>query len=187
VKASWFFTTGTIPDKEMLGLMEGEKHEIALHIVNNPEEELTRLERATGRRITYYTIHGTARILARMMWRRWNRGVPRIPFDFPLKSFHQFHSIGLDRLCFSCKTISQVHRIVKVHVREGYAALFHPIWLFQRGKLNHREPFYRNLRRMLDVDKELRSLSVRRKIFFAIARALKWPFSIRAHLPDKPL
>lgn len=173
VKAYWFFTTETLPDNEMLKLLEGDKHEIALHIVNNPEAELKRLERATGRKISYYTIHGTARILARMMWRRWNRGVPQIPHDFPLTSFHQFHSIGLDRLCFSCQSVGQVHRILEEFVRKDFTVLFHPIWLFQRGKLNHRGPFYRNLRRMLDVDRDLRSLSVRKKIFFAIARDVK--------------
>lgn len=40
VKAYWFFTPQTTPDEEMLGLMRSDKHEIALHVANNPCAEL---------------------------------------------------------------------------------------------------------------------------------------------------
>jgi hypothetical protein len=46
----------------------------------------------------------------------------------------------------------------------------HPTWLFQRGKINQRGPFYSVLRRILEVDKELEPLSLRKKCFFTIAR-----------------
>ena len=43
------------------------------------------------------------------------------------------------------------------HIKKGYVIYFHPIWLFQRGKLNHRGPFYEALKRILAVDSELES------------------------------
>ena len=90
VKAYWFFTPKTIPDKELLALLNSDKHEVALHIVNDPYGEMKALEEITGRKINYYTIHGTARLLARIMWKRWKAKAPKIPSAFPLSSFHQY-------------------------------------------------------------------------------------------------
>jgi len=45
----------------------------------------------------------------------------------------------------------------------------HPEWLFQRGRINHRGPFYETLRRILKVDKEIETIAVRRKLFFKVA------------------
>ena len=149
VRAYWFFTPKTIPDKELLGLMNNNKHEVALHVVNRPYEELRLLERSTGKKIGCYTIHGTARLLARIMWNRWKAKAPKIPDDFPLQSFHQFPTLGLDSLCYSHPT-DQALRIAEDHMREDHVIYFHPIWLFQRGKLNHRGPFYEALRRILE-------------------------------------
>ena len=70
VKAYWFFTPTTVPDQELLGLLGKDKHEIGLHVANRPEAELQVLEQAVQRKINYYTIHGTERLLARLMWRR---------------------------------------------------------------------------------------------------------------------
>ena len=39
VKAYWFFTPYTIPDKRLLDLLNSEKHEVGLHVVNKPFEE----------------------------------------------------------------------------------------------------------------------------------------------------
>ncbi|MCJ7699415.1 hypothetical protein MUO56_04115, partial [Candidatus Bathyarchaeota archaeon] len=69
VKAYWFFTPRTIPDKELIEMLDNPKHEVALHIVNDPYTELRNLEQRTGKKINYYTIHGTARLFARVMWR----------------------------------------------------------------------------------------------------------------------
>ena len=100
VKAYWFFTPKTVPDKELLALLNNERHEVALHIVNSPHGELKNLEDSTGKKIRYYTVHGTARLVARLMWKRWRGWAPRIPEEFPLKSFHQFPTMGLDSLCY---------------------------------------------------------------------------------------
>jgi hypothetical protein len=169
VRAYWFFTPKTIPDRELMTLMDNAKHEVALHVVNDPYEELRMLERATGKKIGYYTIHGTARLMARIMWRRWRASAPKIPPDFPLQSFHQFPTEGLDSLCYLCSA-SQALKIARERIGDGCALYFHPVWLFQRGKMNHRGPFYEPLKRILEVDIDLDDLAIHRKIFFRIAR-----------------
>ncbi len=168
VKAYWFFTKKTIPDEELLELLSNSKHEIALHIVNDPYEELKLLRDTTGRRINYYTIHGTDRLLARIMWKRWRTKAPLIPSGFPLQYFYKFPTLRLDLLCYVYST-EQAVEIAKDYISKGYILFVHPIWLFQRGKINHRGPFYEALRRILDVDKELENLTLRKKIFFTIA------------------
>jgi len=168
VKAYWFFTPKTIPDNELLTLLNGSKHEVALHVVNDPKRELEQLESATARKIRYYTIHGTARLFARIMWKRWKINSPPIPKDFPLQSFHQFPTSGLDRLCYLYST-EQAVKIAESDIKVERTLEIHPIWLFQRGKINRRGPFYETLRRILKVDEELEKIAVRKKLFFKVA------------------
>jgi len=172
VKAYWFFTPKTIPDKELLELLNNDKHEIALHIANDPYRELRLLEKLTGRKINYYTIHGTSSLFARMMWKRWKAKAPKIPDGFPLQSFYQFPTLGLDFLCH-VYTAEQAAKIARTHIAKGQVLHTHPIWLFQRGKINYRGPFYETLRRILDVDEELETLRFRKRIFFTIASDAK--------------
>ena len=148
VKAYWFFTPKTIPDKELMVIIDNPKHEVALHVVNNPYAELGDLEQKTGKKVNYYTIHGTARLPARIIWRRFKSKAPKIPDDFPLQSFHQFPTTGIDSLCY-LYPIERVKQIVEDSIRKGKVIYFHPIWLFQRGKLNRRGPFYEVLRWIL--------------------------------------
>ena len=84
VRAYWFFTTKTIPDSELLAMLNSQKHEIALHLINHPSKEKKVLERATKRLIEYYTIHGTSRLLMRILWHRWKNKTPTIPNNFSL-------------------------------------------------------------------------------------------------------
>ena len=149
VKAYWFFTPKTIPDEELQTLLDNPKHEIALHVVNDPIVELQLLEDRTGKKINYYTIHGTARLLARAMWKRWKAKAPKIPADFPLESFHQFPTTGLDSLCY-VHPPEEALRLAEDRIRADDVIYFHPIWLFQRGTLNHRGPFYEVLKRILE-------------------------------------
>jgi hypothetical protein len=173
VKAYWFFTPHTIPDRELLGLLYWDKHEVALHVANKPYVELELLEKATRRKINYYTVHGTARLLARIMWRRklWEART-RIPNGFPLKSFHDFPTIGLDVLCYANPT-AQVVKMAENSIARGEALHIHPEWLFQRGKINHRGPFYEALKEILEVDKELETLVIRKKSFARIASDIR--------------
>ncbi|MCJ7560012.1 hypothetical protein MUO79_05265 [Candidatus Bathyarchaeota archaeon] len=173
VRAYWFFTPKTIPDRELLELLDWEKHEVALHIANNPYEELKLLEKVTKRKINYYTVHGTARLLARIMWRRklWEDKA-QIPNGFPLKSFYEFPTIGLDVLCYVNST-AQVVKMAENSIARGEVLHIHPEWLFQRGKINHRGPFYETLKRILEVDKELETLTIRKKRFARISSDAK--------------
>ena len=154
VKAYWFFTPKTIPDEELLSLIDNPKHEVALHVVNDPVKELRLLEKKTGKKINYYTIHGTARLLARIMWRRWRAKEPKIPDDFPLQSFHQFPTTGIDSVCYAHPP-DEAFGIIEERMHAGDVIYFHPIWLFQRGTMNHRGPCGNVLERILrDDDKK---------------------------------
>jgi hypothetical protein len=168
VKAYWFFTFKTIPDNELLTLLDGGKHEVSLHVVNDPQREWKQLEKATKRKIRYYTIHGTARLLARIIWKRWKTKTPHIPKDFPLQSFHQFPTSSVDVLCYA-QSAKQAIRIAEDHIKDGIVLEIHPIWLFQRGTINHRGPFYETLRRILEVDKELETIVAGKRLFFKVA------------------
>lgn len=149
VKAYWFFTPKTIPDKELLALLDDRKNEVALHVVNDPFKELKLLEEKTEKKISYYTIHGTARLVTKVMWRRWRSNAAMIPAEFPLESFHEFPTTGIDSLCY-VHPYEEAWRIAEERIRAGDVIYFHPIWLFQRGKMNRRGPFYDVLKRILD-------------------------------------
>jgi len=168
VKAYWFFTPETIPDRELLDVLNPEKHEVALHVVNHPYGERELLEKATGRQIKYYTIHGT-RLLGRILWKRWKTKAPAIPQGFPLESFHKLPTVGLDVRCYTYSTAKAV-KIAEESIAKGTVLQVHPEWLFQRGTINHRGPYYEALRRILKVDEELEALKVRKKLFIKIAR-----------------
>jgi hypothetical protein len=168
VKATWFFTSATTPDKELLSLLSNERHEVALHIVNNPYIEWKNMEKMTGKKMHYYTVHGTERLLARIMWKRWR--TPKIPPEFPLISFYQFPTEHLDVTCYSTTTDKAV-KIAEKAIIENHVLHFHPIWLFQRGKMNHRGPVYDTLKRILDVDRDVETIGYRKKIFFTIAKS----------------
>ncbi len=172
VKAYWFFTPTTIPDKELVDALNAEKHEVALHIVNHPYEELKFLENATSRKIRYYTIHGTSRLLGRIIWKRWTAKSPSIPQDFPVQSFHQFPTLSFDSRCYSKGTAKAI-KIAEDSIAQGKILEIHPEWLFQRGTINHRGPYYEALRTLLNVDEELKKLTVRKKFFIKIARDTK--------------
>ncbi len=170
VKAYWFFTQHTIPDRELLELLTPARHEIGLHIANDPYRELERLEKATNRKITYYTVHGTARLLARIIWKRklWQNRAP-IPKDFPLQSFYEFPTLGLDRACHE-NSPQQANKIAEKAITKGEVLHIHPEWLFQRGTINHRGPYYETLKTILDVDHDIERISLARKSFLAVAK-----------------
>jgi hypothetical protein len=109
-------------------------------------------------------------LLARLMWRRklWE---PRasIPEGFPLQSFYEFPTLGFDLVCYN-NPPSRAIGIGEKSIAKGEVLHVHPEWLFQRGTINHRGPFYEPLRRILQVDKELETLLVRKKGFARIAK-----------------
>ena len=169
VKTYWFFTPKTIPDKELLDALNEEKHEVALHIVNQPFAEQKLLENETSRKIHYYTVHGTSRLLGRIIWKRWKAKAPSIPQNFPVQSFHQFPTLSFDSCCYSKGTAKAVEA-AEISISQGKILEIHPEWLFQRGTINHRGPYYGALRTLLNVDEVMKKLVVRKKFFVKIAR-----------------
>ena len=165
IEAHWFFTPKTIPDAQLLALLNNSKHAVELHVVNDPAKELDNLEKATGRKANYYTIHGTARLLARIMWKRWKTKEPEIPKGFRLQSFHQFPTFGLDGICYAHRTDEAVE-IANNYIAKGYVLYFHPIWLFQKGTINQRSAYYQVLKTIFRVDNDLESVRFSKKIFF---------------------
>jgi hypothetical protein len=169
VKAYWFFTIRTVPDGELLELLHSNKHELALHVVNNPQAEWKLLEKTTGQQINYYTIHGTARLLAQLMWgRRIGEDRAHIWNGFPLKSFHEFPTFALDFACYTNSTEKAV-RMAEKNIAKHEVLEIHPEWLFNRGTINRRGPFYETLKNILKVDKELETLATRKKGFARIS------------------
>ncbi len=148
VKAYWFFTPQTSPDRELLALLDPKKHEVGLHVVNDPYGELERLKRVTGRKVSYYSIHGIARLLARIMWRRkLGEAQAKIPSGFPLKSFHDFPTTCLDTVCYANPNARAIE-VAEKSLSEGKVLEIHPEWLFQRGTINHRGPYYEALKKI---------------------------------------
>ncbi len=169
LRVYWFFTTKTLPDKELMNMLNNAKHEIALHLVNQPIAELRIAEKITKRKIKYYTTHGTANILTRLIWKRWKTKFPKIPKDFPLKSFHQYPTLPLDSLCYRYSP-SIAFLNTKENLNKGKILEIHPEWLFQKGKINRRGPYYNTLIQILKIDNDIKYLTKRKKINFIIAR-----------------
>jgi hypothetical protein len=170
IKAYWFFTPTTTPDEELLRVLGREKHEIALHVANNPKKELELLEKAARRKLHYYNIHGTERLLARLMWgRKLGEAKAQVPKDFPLKYIYERPPQELDKICYLNST-SQAVKLAEESIESGKVLHFHPEWLFQRGTINHRGPVYNALKKILRVDQELDTLVIQKRGFVKIAR-----------------
>lgn len=152
VKACWFFTLYAIPDKELLSLLNPDRHEIGLHVAKNPVKELKILEDKTNRKLKYYSIHGTSNLLSQLLWKRKpGQKQAKIPNDFSLKSFHDFTTTSLDRRIFQVG-LGSVKVEAKNWIAQGTVISIHPEWLYARGEKNRRGPFYEALKMILGVD-----------------------------------
>jgi len=169
VMAYWFFTPYTIPDKSLLDLLTPERNEVALHIATDPYQEWKTLENKTQRTVKYYTIHGTSRVIAQLLWgRKIGQKQAKVPSDFPLKSFHDFktysldegrHKFGLERTKIDAGNL----------IKENVVLEIHPEWLFNKGTINPRGPYYDVLKYILDVDHDLETLIIKTKLSVKIA------------------
>lgn len=170
VKTYWFFTPQTTPDNELLRLLVESNHEIALHVARDAYAEWRLLEKRIKRKVRYYTVHGTERLLARLMWRRkpWEDKA-KIPKNLQLISFYKYPTVGLDLLCFNNPT-EKVVKIAEDKISQGKILHVHPVWLFQQGAINRRGPYYETLKTILKVDNELQTLSTNRKILVRITK-----------------
>jgi hypothetical protein len=169
VKAYWFFTPFTIPDNNLLDLLNPERHEVALHVANNPYTELKILEKKTQRTVKYYTIHGTQQVVARLLWgRKLGQTQASIPKNFPLLSFHNYLTMSLDRERY-LRGFETALKETEEWNEQGAIVSIHPEWLFAIARKTRRGPFYDVLKKMLQVDEELDTLGIRKKLFFKIA------------------
>jgi TusA-related sulfurtransferase len=170
IRTVWFFTPYTIPDQELLNMLTPDRHEVALHVANKPYEELDALQKATGRKVNYYTVHGTARLLGKIIWKRkLNQGAAPIPAGFPLQSFYVYPTFALDITAHKCP-VDEATQKTQEAIAKGEVLHAHPEWLFQRGTLNHRGPYYETLKRILQVDGELDYFAANKKGFFRLGR-----------------
>ncbi len=167
VRAYWFFTPYTIPDKRLLDLLVPERHEIALHIANKPLQEWKILENETNRTVTYYTIHGTQRLFARLIWRRkLGQSQAEVTKNFPLKSFHDFPTFSLDTERHKLG-LWKAKETVDEWIKQKYVISMHPEWLFEAG--SSRGPFYDLLKLVLQVDADTDTLRIRRRLSVKVA------------------
>ncbi len=166
-KAFWFFTPYTVPDQRLLKLLEPEKNEVALHVANKPYEELKTLEQETNRKVEYYTIHGTERLFAKLIWGRGFKSQATIPADFPLTSFHKFNNISLDRECF-LRGYETTVKFSRDWIHSDAVLSIHPEWLFEQNKKTKRGPYYDVLKTLLEVDNDLDTLRVRKRAFIKV-------------------
>jgi hypothetical protein len=173
VKAYWFFTPYTVPDQRLLELLNQPRHEVAIHLANNPLKEWKTLEKETGRQVKLYTIHGTSGNLARLIWRRKLRG-PQvvIPHGFPLEDFHKNETFSIDRDRYKYG-FDKIVSLIGEWIGQGVVLSFHPEWLFEKNDKTQRGPVYDALRAVLKVDGALEDLSVRKKAGLKIARDVK--------------
>jgi hypothetical protein len=173
VKGYWFFTPYTIPNKKLLTLLNPERHEIALHVANKPHEEWKVLEKETNRTVKYYTIHGTQRLFARLLWgRKLSEPQALIPSDFELTSFHQFTTMSIDRERYRLG-LDRTVTCVEEWIDHDVVLSLHPEWLFEKTEKNQRGPVYDLLKNVLKVDQEFETVSVKKKFFFKIGHDVK--------------
>ena len=164
VMAYWFFTPYTIPDKELLDLLNPDRHEVALHVATNPYQEWKILENETNRKVNYYTVHGTELLPLQLLWKRkLGEKQAKIPSDFPLKFFPVSPTWSLDYMVHE-RGLEATLETLNRWANKECAWAIHPEWLFRKG--TKRGPFYQAFKSLLEVDKEF---DVRRRSFFKIA------------------
>jgi hypothetical protein len=167
VMAYWFFTPYTIPDKKLLDLLNPDRHEVALHVATDPYREWKTLENETYRKVNYYTIHGTKSLRAQLLWgRKLGEEQAKIPSDFPLKLFPINPTLSLDYIVHERGLEGAKDALNRWADKECVWAV-HPDWLFRKGR--NRGPFYQSFKSLLEVDKELDTLRIRKRGFVKIA------------------
>lgn len=154
VKAYWFFTPFTLPDRMLLNLLRPDKHVIGLHVVNDPVAELAKLQSVAGKKIEFYTVHGTNRFIGQLVWKRkLGQKVAVVPKDFPCKSLHEELTHSLDRACYGVSFNKAFEESLK-QVERGFVLAAHPEWLnVSNGK--DRGPYYNVLFNLLAKNSKL--------------------------------
>jgi len=148
VVAYWFFTPYTLPNKELQSLLDNNKHNIGLHIINKPFEELTLLEKWVNKPIKYYTLHGTSSQFSQLIWgRKLGQTQIEIPDNFPLESLHKKLTYSIDKASYNCDIYKAI-KLANEEISVNHILSMHPEWLCEsNGK--DRGPFYYTLRSIL--------------------------------------
>ena len=178
VKAYWFFTPYTIPDKRLLELLNPEKHEVALHVATKPFQEWKKLEKETNRTVKYYSIHGTERLATQFIWgRKLGQKQAKIPTDFPLISFHDENpqegigkTFGVDAILCT-HDLESGKKEVNEWIKQNFILSIHPEWLFQsKGR---RCSYYDLLKSILEVDEDIENIHIHKRLFVKVAHSIK--------------
>jgi hypothetical protein len=90
----------------------------------------------------------------------------KIPIDFPLKSFPVDPTWSLDYMVHE-RGVKGTEETLNRWANKECAWAVHPEWLFRKGR--NRGPFYPAFKSLLEVDKELDALRIRRRGFAKIA------------------
>jgi hypothetical protein len=147
IKAYWFFTPHTIPDKELLSILFDKPlptitHEIGVHVINNFHSETSTLEKATNTKIRFYTIHGTEHLLSQLLWhRKHGQKTITLTKDDNYSNFSDYPTISLDVYTYH-EPQKNVILDAKTAIENGWVLHAHPEWLFNTGTINHRGRFY---------------------------------------------
>jgi hypothetical protein len=175
IKAYWFFTPHTIPDKELLSLLFPENpslniiHEIGLHVINHPLEELQKLQSITSQPIRFFTIHGTERLLGQLLWKRKIGQTTITPLpDERYANFQNYPTVSLDRFAYDHP--DNALSLSQQYIASDFVLHMHPEWLFKSGTFNHRGRYYEAIQSILNIDQELNQLSTSKKLFFKTSR-----------------
>ena len=91
-----------------------------------------------------------------------------IPTDFPLTDFHANKTLSIDRERYKYG-FDKVVPLIEELIVQDVVLSFHPEWLFKKTEKNQRGPVYDSLKSVLRVDKDLDTLSVKKKSIIKIA------------------
>lgn len=131
--ALWFPTILTIPDKELLGLLDAGGHEIGCQVIWD-EDEIEKLQAEIGREIRFYVIHGTGTLINKLLWRRLrppsveSREIVRV----------RGASINFDKFCYR----HSPHAILKMFKKLSRKTIIvaHPTYINRSSILSKKGP-----------------------------------------------
>jgi hypothetical protein len=148
VKAFWFFNTRNLPNKKLLSLLVSSRHEIGLHVINDLCKEQKCLQKVVHRKINYYSIHGTDKLITQLLWKRkFGQKQTEVQSDISLKSFHTFPTYSLDVACSSFGDNVAAHKATEISNEQVIS--MHPEWLFTGNKTHG--SFYTALIELLGI------------------------------------
>ena len=145
VKCFWFFTVASLPDREMLSLINNSRHIVCLHAVEDVYGEY----KVLVKHLTKFSFpivsclfnqHGIKRFPMNIIWHKMRIGLRN---SKSLTYFSNDGTLGLDTLCYE---VGQKKALEAIGENIIYV---HPDWLFQNGLLNRRGRYFEVLELLL--------------------------------------